>query len=46
MKQVMQYCGLCFLGGIGYCAGVWLWDNVLEDKVEDLKDRLTTKAES
>ena len=30
---------------IGFGAGGWLWDNVLEDKLDDLKDRLAKKRE-
>lgn len=28
---------------IGYMAGIKLWDEVLEDKIDDLKDRLKKK---
>lgn len=28
---------------VGYMAGVKLWDEVLEDKVDDLKERLSKK---
>ena len=42
VKIMVNWAGV----GIGYMAGIWLWDNVLEDKVEDLKDRLSKKSES
>ena len=29
---------------VGVKAGEWLWDEVLEYKVDDLKDRLTKKS--
>lgn len=42
VKIMVNWAGV----GIGYAAGIWLWDNVLEDKVEDLKNRLSKKSES
>lgn len=42
VKVMVNWTGV----GIGYAAGVWLWYNVLEDKAEDLKNRLSKKSES
>ena len=42
VKIMVNWAGV----GIGYAAGVWLWYNVLEDKAEDLKNRLSKKSES
>ena len=30
-----------FAVGVAYMGGAWLWSEVLEDKAEDLKHRLT-----
>ena len=43
MKGIINTLGICFAAAIGYKAGGWLWNNVLEEKVYKLKDRLATK---
>ena len=43
MKIIVATLGLGILSGIGMAAGYWLWENVLEEKVSNLKDRRTTR---
>ena len=43
MKTIIKVLGLGILAGVGSSAGYWLWEEVLEDKVDDLKDRLSKK---
>lgn len=31
--------------GVGYMGGIWLWNNVLEEKADDLKNRLKKSEE-
>jgi hypothetical protein len=38
MKEIIRIAGLGVVCGIAVQAGYWLWDNVLEDKVEDFYD--------
>lgn len=40
MKTLFNYVVYGVTVGIGYMAGVWLWDEILEDKANDLKERL------
>lgn len=46
MKQLVKTALLGAGYAIGFCAGWKLWEDVLEDKFEELKDRLTKKGES
>lgn len=41
MKDLFKTAVYGVVVAIGYMAGVKLWDDVLEDKVDSLKDRLT-----
>ena len=43
MKDLFKSFGYAVAIGIGYMAGIKLWDEVLEDKVDNLKERLTKK---
>lgn len=43
MKTIIAYLGIGIATGVGIMGGYWLWDNVLEDKADDLKDRLSKK---
>ena len=43
MKDLFKMLALGFVGAIGISAGSKLWNEVLEGKVDDLKDRLTKK---
>lgn len=43
MKDTFKFLAYGLFTAIGYCAGVKLWAEVLEDKVDDLKDRLKKK---
>lgn len=38
MKEIMKVAGLMVTAGVAYGFGWWLWDNILEDKVDDLYD--------
>ena len=43
MKDLFKTAAYGFVIAIGYMAGIKLWDEVLEDKVDDLKERLNKK---
>ena len=43
MKDLIKFVGTFALAGIGMNAGFWVWENVLEDKVDNLKDKLSKK---
>lgn len=43
MKTVFTWLAYGLTAALGIKAGYYLWDEVLEDKVDDLKDRLTKK---
>ena len=43
MKNFLTWVAVGLGYGIGIMGGYWVWSNVIEDKVEDLTDRLTKK---
>ena len=43
MKNIINLTAVCAVMGIGMSAGYWLWENVLEDKADKLKDTVTKK---
>ena len=43
MKSLMYSFGLGVVGGIGVMLGYWLWENKLEEKVDDFDDYLKNK---
>lgn len=43
MKTIISLIGAGIATGVGIQGGFWLWDNVLEEKVEGLRDRLSKK---
>ena len=43
MKSLMYSFGLGVVGGIGAMLGYWLWENKLEEKVDDFDDYLKNK---
>jgi hypothetical protein len=45
MKDLFKAACVGVTYAIGFCAGWKLWEDVLEDKVEDLKERLSKKEE-
>ena len=46
MKDLIKMAALGFVTVIGFSAGAWTWDNVLQDKMYHLKKRLSKKTES
>lgn len=38
MKEIIKTAGLMFTAGVAYGFGYWVWDNILEDKVDDFYD--------
>lgn len=46
MKNFIAFVAYGFAVGVGYFAGTWAWENVLEDKVDNLKERLDARKES
>ena len=40
MKQLVKVLGVSVVFSIGFELGTWLWDEVLEDKIEEVKKRL------
>lgn len=43
MKTFISCLGFGIATGVGLMGGYWLWNEVLEDKMDDLKDRLSKK---
>ena len=43
MKDLFKTTALGVVYAIGFCVGWKLWEEVLEDKVDDLKERLSKK---
>lgn len=43
MKDVIKYLGSMTACAVGWCAGHWLWEEVLEDKMNDFKEYLKNK---
>lgn len=43
MKDSMKTFGTMTVAGVGYLFGRWLWENVIEEKVDDFKDYLDSK---
>lgn len=43
MKGIISLIAVTAVMGVGMNAGFWLWENVLEDKADNLKDKLTKK---
>ena len=41
MREILNYAKYGFIVGITYAAGYWLWEEVLADKMDDLKNRIT-----
>lgn len=41
MKYIAKLIGGWVIAGVGYTAGTWLWQNVLESKATKIKNRLT-----
>lgn len=46
MKNFIKMAGIAVVYGAALNAGFWLWDNYIEDKVENLVDKLAKKGES
>lgn len=45
MKDSMKLFGNMIGAGIGYLFGCWLWENVIEEKVDDFKGYLDSKKQ-
>lgn len=43
MKDIIKYVGSMAACAVGWLAGSWLWEEVLEEKVEDFRDYLKDK---
>ena len=43
MKDVIKYLGSMAACAVGWFAVSWLWEEVLEDKMNDFKDYLKNK---
>lgn len=43
MKDVIKSFGTMVSCAVGWFAGCWLWEEVLEDKVENFKENLANK---
>lgn len=43
MKSIIKVLGLGTAIAVAYSAGFWLWDNVLEEKADDLLCHLKSK---
>lgn len=43
MKSLFKAVGTAILCAIGWLFGGWLWNSILKEKCEKLKDRLTKK---
>lgn len=43
MKDIIKYAGSMAACAVGWLAGYWLWDEVLEDKMDGLKDYLENR---
>jgi hypothetical protein len=39
MKELTRVAGLMFTAAVAYGFGWWLWENVLEDEVDELYDK-------
>ena len=44
MKSIINLITVSAVMGVGMNAGFWLWDNVLEEKVDNLVDTITKKV--
>lgn len=44
MKDVIKYLGSMAACAVGWMAGSWLWEEVLEEKMDDFKDYLRNKG--
>lgn len=44
MKGIVNLIAVSAVMGVGMNAGMWLWENVLEDKVDNLLDTITKKV--
>lgn len=45
MKTLLKTLSGWFAVAVGLKAGGWLWDEVLEEKADDLKNRLSKKCD-
>jgi hypothetical protein len=43
MKDILKVMGLGTAIAVAYSAGFWLWENVLEEKFDDVKEYLESK---
>lgn len=43
MKDIIKYVGSMAACAVGWLAGHWLWEEVLEDKMDGLKDYLKNR---
>lgn len=43
MKNFFKTMGWCTAMGVAFNAGYWLWENVLEEKFDDVKEYLESK---
>lgn len=43
MKNIINYFGSMAVCAVGWLAGCWVWENVLEDKMDDFKEKLENK---
>lgn len=44
MKAIVNLLATTAVMGVGMRAGMWLWEEVLEDKVDNLMDNLAKKV--
>lgn len=45
MKDIVKYFGQMAVCAVGWLAGCWLWQEVLEEKADDFKEKLSNKKE-
>lgn len=43
MKDIVKYVGSMAACAVGWLAGYWLWEEVLEDKMDGFKDYLKNR---
>ena len=44
MKDVIKYLGSMAACAVGWMTGLWLWEEVLEEKMDGFKDYLGNKG--
>lgn len=43
MKDIIKYFGSMAACAVGWLAGCWLWEEILEEKADDFKEKLSNK---